>query len=37
MHDSCAPTSDPIRQGDDWLAREVPKILRACLKSEIFG
>lgn len=27
MHDACAPLNDPIRQGDDWLAREVPKIL----------
>jgi phosphatidylinositol-3-phosphatase len=27
MHDSCAPTSNRIRQGDDWLAAEVPRIL----------
>ena len=27
MHDTCAPVSDSIRQGDTWLANEVPKIL----------
>jgi len=27
MHDSCYPTYNVIRQGDDWLASEVPKIL----------
>jgi hypothetical protein len=27
MHNSCAPTSNLIKQGDDWLASEVPKIL----------
>ena len=27
MHDSCAPTNDPIKQGDTWLSTEVPKIL----------
>ena len=27
MHTSCAPTSNEIRQGDDWLALWVPKIL----------
>ena len=27
MHDACAPVSDAIRQGDEWLAGEVPKIL----------
>jgi hypothetical protein len=26
-HDSCAPLFDPIRQADDWLSHEVPKIL----------
>jgi hypothetical protein len=26
MHDSCAPTSSPIRQGDDFLAEWVPRI-----------
>ncbi|MGI8821077.1 MAG: alkaline phosphatase family protein [Chthoniobacterales bacterium] len=27
MHDSCAPTSNPIRQGDNWLAANLPAIL----------
>jgi len=27
MHDTCAPVSNSIRQGDNWLASEVPKIL----------
>jgi hypothetical protein len=27
MHDTCAPQNDPIKQGDDWLAVLVPKIL----------
>jgi hypothetical protein len=27
MHNLCAPTLNQIRQGDDWLAAEVPKIL----------
>ena len=27
MHDTCAPLSNAIRQGDNWLASEVPKIL----------
>jgi hypothetical protein len=27
MHDSCDPIYDPIRQGDNWLASEVPRIL----------
>jgi len=27
MHDSCAPQNDPVRQGDDWLSAELPKIL----------
>jgi hypothetical protein len=26
-HDSCAPTSDQVKQMDDWLAAEVPRIL----------
>ena len=26
-HDSCPPQNDPIKQGDDWLKAEVPKIL----------
>lgn len=27
MHDSCAPTNDRIKQGDEWLSVEVPKIM----------
>jgi phospholipase C len=27
MHDSCAPISNSIKQGDTWLSTEVPKIL----------
>jgi hypothetical protein len=27
MHDSCAPLSNQILQGDTWLADEIPKIL----------
>lgn len=27
MHDSCAPLNNPVKQGDTWLAAEVPKIL----------
>jgi len=26
-HDSCGPLYNPVRQGDTWLAAEVPKIL----------
>src|SRR5690349_20114294 len=29
MHDTCSPTNDSIRQGDNWLSTEVPKILNA--------
>ena len=29
MHDSCAPTSDSILQGDNWLAANVPAILNS--------
>ncbi len=29
MHDSCAPTNNAIRQGDDWLRATVPQILAA--------
>jgi phosphatidylinositol-3-phosphatase len=29
MHDSCAPLNNPVRQGDDWLSREIPKILNS--------
>lgn len=28
-HDTCAPQNDAVRQTDDWLANEVPKILRS--------
>jgi phosphatidylinositol-3-phosphatase len=27
MHDTCAPQNDSIKQGDDWLSQEVPKIM----------
>ncbi len=27
MHNSCSPVSNSIKQGDNWLASEVPKIL----------
>jgi phospholipase C len=27
MHDTCAPTSNSVKQGDDWLATNVPAIL----------
>lgn len=27
MHNTCPPVNNSIRQGDNWLAREVPKIL----------
>jgi hypothetical protein len=27
MHDSCAPQNDSIKQGDDWLATWIPKIM----------
>jgi phosphatidylinositol-3-phosphatase len=27
MHDSCAPTNDPIKQGDGWLQSNLPPIL----------
>jgi alpha-D-xyloside xylohydrolase len=29
MHDSCAPTNNPVKQGDDWLAQYVPMILNS--------
>jgi hypothetical protein len=29
MHDSCAPTSNQIKQGDDWLKANVPTITSA--------
>jgi hypothetical protein len=27
MHDKCAPLNDQVKQGDTWLAAEVPKIM----------
>src|SRR5262249_52081614 len=27
MHDSCGPTNDQTRQGDNWLAAEIPRIM----------
>ncbi len=27
MHDSCAPLNDPVKQGDTWLAQNLPTIL----------
>jgi hypothetical protein len=27
MHDECAPSFDPIRQGDHWLQRQIPLIM----------
>jgi hypothetical protein len=33
MHDWCGPLYDPIQQGDDWLAQEVPKILASAAYS----
>jgi len=29
MHDSCIPTSNPVKQGDDWLATNLPVILNS--------
>ncbi len=29
MHDSCAPTNNPIKQGDTWLSQNVPMILQS--------
>lgn len=29
MHDSCGPLDNPVRQGDDWLAAQVPLILNS--------
>jgi hypothetical protein len=29
MHNACYPVNDPILQGDNWLAREVPMILNS--------
>lgn len=27
MHDSCAPSYNPVQQGDSWLAQQIPLIL----------
>ena len=29
MHDTCSPVNDSVRQGDNWLSTEVPKILNS--------
>ncbi len=29
MHDSCAPTNNSVKQGDNWLAQNVPTILQS--------
>lgn len=29
MHDSCAPTNNSVKQGDNWLAQNVPAILNS--------
>lgn len=29
MHDDCAPTDDGIKQGDAWLSRTIPMIMRS--------
>ncbi len=29
MHDSCGPTYNPVKQGDTWLARNVPAIVES--------
>ena len=29
MHDSCSPTNDPIKQGDNWLQSNLPTILNS--------
>ena len=29
MHDSCGPTNNPVKQGDDWLAQNLPTILNS--------
>jgi hypothetical protein len=29
MHDSCAPTNNPVKQGDTWLAQNLPTILNS--------
>jgi hypothetical protein len=32
-HDACTPQENPVRQTDDWLASEVPKILNSAAYS----
>jgi hypothetical protein len=32
-HDSCSPQNNPVRQIDDWLAAQVPKILNSAAYS----
>ncbi len=32
-HDTCPPQNNPVRQTDDWLASEVPKILNSAAYS----
>jgi phospholipase C len=34
MHDSCAPTNDPIAQGDTWLSTEIPMILSSAAYAD---
>lgn len=29
MHDSCSPTNDPVKQGDNWLSTNLPTILNS--------
>jgi len=29
MHDSCAPLSNMIKQGDNWLSTEIPKLMKS--------
>lgn len=29
MHDSCPPLNDPVKQGDSWLAQNIPAILNS--------
>jgi phosphatidylinositol-3-phosphatase len=29
MHDACAPLNDPVKQGDSWLAQNLPMILNS--------
>jgi hypothetical protein len=29
MHDSCSPTNNPVKQGDSWLAANIPTVLNS--------